>query len=170
MVTRCDLIMFAGPIIPEKVEPVYGAWVLRSVVIKLAVVISILLSIGATAEQVWVEYYKGRAGVHYYDPKSIKKIPDRAAGSIIQIEMLVNAPAETPFYHYHGQFQSMKTIYWVRCEYSSATGIERGLYQYAFAKGRRGPTDRPAIVKKWEKVKNGSPMDKLRKVLCRDYL
>ena len=167
---RYDLNMVTRLTAPKRVKPIFEPWFSRSVVNKLIVVVSILLSVTAVAEQKWVECYKGRAGVHYYDPKSIKKIPDRAAGSIIQIEMLVNAPAETPFYHYHGQFQSMKTIYWVRCEYSSATGIERGLYQYAFAKGRRGPTDRPPIGKKWEKVKGGSPIDKLRKMLCRDYL
>ncbi len=154
---------------PKRVKRVHKRVSLRSIVTELTVMISILCSVTAIAEQEWVEYYKGRAGVHYYDPQSVKKIPHRS-GSIVQIEMLVNAPAEAPFYHYQGPFQSMKITYWLRCEYSSATSVERGLYQYAFAKGRRGPTDRPPIGKKWEKVKNGSPMDKLRRILCRDYL
>ena len=166
---RYDLNMVTRLTAPKIVKPIFEPWFSRSVVNKLTVVVSVLLSVTAVAEQKWVECYKGRAGVHYYDPQSIKKIP-RKSGSIVQIEMLVNAPAEAPFYHYQGQFQSIKTTYWLKCEHLSATSIERRLYQYAFAKGRRGPTDRPAIVKKWEKVKNGSPMDKLRKVLCKDYL
>ena len=138
-------------------------------VLALIAVISMSFSLAAHAGQKWVEFHKGRAGTHYFHPQSVQKRYGNG-GLIVEIEMFVNAPIEAPFYHHNGEFQSMKTTYWLHCEYPVVKSIERELYQHAFLRGRRGPADRPSNGKKWGKIKNGSPMDKLRETLCKNYL